>query len=434
MEEMEKKAAELRNEIEAAKKVATEAKTAMEEMKDATKTELEDAKSNIEKLDKSINEMNEKLKTIVSKSEPADFGTELKRVVNSEAFKAEMEELKEGKRVRTSAFEIKVDPTSVVTTGLTGDVNRTMPSTTIYSQGYEPNKFIAACTPVTIPQDKNRVMWMDGAYFSNVGYVGEMSPIATGDGASVVEKYREIAKIAAKLPFSQEVASDMNYFVTWAQSMALKAVLNDLDTKIIKGDGADGGGNTKHVYGLSTQGATPFNAATAGLTASLEDANLADLILACQTQINIQSKGQYVGTIAFVHPSNTTKLRSLKNKIADYLNILPNGQMQVRGCTIVETAKMTTDELLVCDPTTLWLYQKDSIKMEIERVASTDSYVLYLRWRGNVVVPTYAKLGNVWCSSIATAIASVTKASSPIPVVEVTTAAPTTIAPTTTVG
>ena len=28
---------------------------------------------------------------------------------------------------------------------------------------------------------------------------------------------------------------------------------------------------------------------------------------------------------AFVHPANVTKIRSLKNKLADYLNILPNG-------------------------------------------------------------------------------------------------------------
>ena len=68
------------------------------------------------------------------------------------------------------------------------------------------------------------------------------------------------------------------------------------------------------------------------------------------------------------------------------------------------------------------------------RVPSTDSFVMYLRWRGQVVVPTYAKLGNIWCSSIATAIASITTDASPLLVELYTTAEPTTtIEPATTI-
>ena len=128
-----------------------------------------------------------------------------------------------------------------------------------------------ACTPVVIPQDKNRAMWFDGTYYSNVGYMTELTGITTGDGAALEEKYREIAKVGAKLPFSAEAVSDMSYFVNWAKNEGLRAVLNDIDTKIFEGDGADGASNTKHVYGISTQGATAFSAATAGLTAAIEE-------------------------------------------------------------------------------------------------------------------------------------------------------------------
>ena len=36
----------------------------------------------------------------------------------------------------------------------------------------------------------------------------------------------------------------------------------------------------------------------------------------------------------------------------------------------------------------------------------TDSFVLYLRWRGNFVVPANDKLGNIYVADIATAKAA----------------------------
>ena len=61
---------------------------------------------------------------------------------------------------------------------------------------------------------------------------------------------------------------------------------------------------------------------------------------------------------------------------------------------------------------TLQLHQKFGLETEVERVASTDSYVMYLRWKGQVVVPTTDKLANIFVSNITTAIASISAGSS----------------------
>lgn len=439
MDEIEKKAQELSEKLEIATKAAEELKAANEALTkrlDTTEEEKKKMQTDIDNIDASVKAINEELKAAreeLKKSKIETFGAAVEEVILSPEFKSEFDEVISRKRSGTRAFEVKTDPSSILTSGATNPVSRTMPNTTIYSAGYEPNKFLAAMNIVTIPPDKNRAMWFDGVYYANVGYAEELTAITTGDGATIEEKYREIGKIAAKLPFSSESVSDMSYFVNWAKNEGLKSVQNYVDTLIYSGDGADGGANTKKIYGLKTQGATAFNATTAGVVASLENANLADLILACQTQINVQSKNNYAGTIAFVHPATVTKLRSMKNLIADYLNVLPNGTLQIHGVTINESSKVAVDELLVCDQSTLSLYQKGALEMEMERVASTDSFVMYLRWRGQVVVPTFAKLGNVFVSSIATALAAINKEAT-LKVEVRTTSTTTTTTTTTTTG
>lgn len=437
MDEIEKKAQELTEKLENATKMATELKAANEELSkkvNASEEEKKQMRQDIDNIDASVKELNKELKAVCEEAKAAkveDFGQRVESVIMSEEFKGEFKDVLSRKRSGTSVFEVKTDPTSIITSGATNPVMRTVPNALIYSAGYEPNKFLAAMNVVTIPQDKNRAMWFDGVYYDNVGYADELTAITSGDGATIAEAYREIAKVAAKLPFSSESVSDMSYFVNWAKSEALKSVRNYIDTLIYSGVGADGGAYTKNVYGLKTQGTTAFNATTAGVAASLENANVADLVLAAQTQIDIQSKGKYVGNVIFSHPATITKLRAMKNLIGDYLNILPNGQMQLHGATIFGTSKVAIDELMVCDASTLFLHQKGALELEVERVASTDSFVMYLRWRGQVVVPTFAKLGNIFVSSIATALAAINKAAY-LPVDVKTTSTTTTSTTTTT--
>jgi hypothetical protein len=364
--------------------------------------------------------MNEQLKGMgKSEMEVKSLEDAMREVLTSDEYKSALKEVQEKKRQSTGVFEIKTDPVSVVTSGLTGDVARTVTPVDISAPGLEPNKFLAAAGVRVVPQDKNRASWFDGAYFSNVGYVSELTALDNADGATLTEKYRELAKVGAKLPFSAETTTDMSYFINWAKNEGVKYTLAKVDELIFAGAGADST-KPKEIYGVKAKGATAFNATTAGLALSIYKANLADLIQAAATQVRIQGKGLYTPNLVFLHPTNVAKLRLLKNTQADYINILPNGGMLVYGIAIAETARIAATEMLLVDTSTIQLHQKGSLEMEVERIASTDSFVMYLRWRGQVIVPTDSIKGNIYVANITTAIASLDEAT------PTTTAAPTT--------
>lgn len=415
MDEIEKKAEEIRAEIDTAKAGAVEAKAKAESVEvkmteietgfEGVNSDVKEVKANIEKLNEGINELNKKMAETKMETK-GTFIDALAAVYEGAEFKAQLKEVLEKKRSATETFEVKDDPSSVITSGATNPVART------YGGGisgalYEPNKFIAAMNVVPVPADKNRAMWFDGVYYDNAGYMTELTAITTGDGATIEEKYRELAKVGAKLPFSKEAATEMSYFVNWARTKGIESVLSKIDELIYAGVGADGGAYTKNIYGLKTQGATAFNAATAGMALSVQDANLADLILAAANQVKIQGKGMFIPDMCFLYPSAVAKLRALKNKQADYINMLPDGSLLVHGIQVVESAKVGSTEMLLVTSKTLQLHQMGGLETEVERVASTDSYVMYLRWKGQVVVPTTDKLANIFVANTTTSIAAI---------------------------
>lgn len=429
MNEIETKAKEIQDGLDLAKKAekeVTEVKSEVATIKEdvnSVKEGVTELKGDVDKMQTSIEQIANDVKKIgMTKEEKKSFREKMKEILFSDEFKGQLKEVYEKKRQGTGTFEVKTDPTTVVTSGLTGGVTRTMPGE-IFTQGYEPNKFLAAMNVVTVPQNKDKAMWFDGAYYDNVGYVGELTAVTTGDGATLEEKYRDLAKVGAFLAYSSEVADDMDYFLNWATNEGVETILGKIDDLIYSGAGADVT-KPKEIYGIKAKGSTAFSAATAGLALSITSANLADLIRAAQTQIRIQTNGKYSGNLVYLHPANVAKLYMLKNTQADYINILPNGSMMVYGIPIAESTRIAVGEMLLVDTRTLKLYQKGSLELETERIASTDSFKLHMRWRGQVVVPTNAILGNIYVSNITTAIAAIDAAT--------TTAAPTTLAPTTT--
>ena len=196
MDEIEKKAAELSEKLENATKTANELKAANETLTkrlDTTEEEKKKMQTDIDNIDASVKDLDKELKAAreeLAKAKVEDFAASVSEVVNSTEFKSELDAVVEGRKANSKKFEVKTDPTSIVTSGATNPVSRTIPTTMIYSAGYAPNKFLAAMNPVTIPQDKNRVMWFDGVYYANVGYADELTAITTGDGATIEEKYR----------------------------------------------------------------------------------------------------------------------------------------------------------------------------------------------------------------------------------------------------
>lgn len=430
MDEIEKKAAELREQIKASEeKVAAfekegkelkEKLTALEAKGEQGTKEVADVKKSIDNIDASINELKEQIKLLGEVKKDATLEQGFKAVYEGAEFKKDLQEVIEGKRLRSRTFEVKVD-----TSDATVDVTRTMVNS-IHAASTYPNKFLANVGAAnTIPQDKNRIGWFDGTFTSAVGYAEEITALTNADAATIVEKTREIAKIAAKLPFSSELASDVSYFLNWAKNKGVEYVMNKIDDLLYSGEGNDST-KPKEIYGLKAN-STAFNATTAGLALSISNANLADLIRACSVQIEVGSNGQFMANAIFLSPANLAKLYMLKNSQADYIAVLPNGALQVYGIPIYSTTKIGATEMLVSDTRTWQMWQKASLETEIERVASTDSYVMYLRWRGNLVVATEDKKGNIYVANVTTAIAALDSATT----TTTTTAAPTTTTTTT---
>jgi hypothetical protein len=80
------------------------------------------------------------------------------------------------------------------------------------------------------------------------------------------------------------------------------------------------------------------------------------------------------------------------------------------GCQIISSPKLATGEILMADINAIQLHEKLGFELEVERVASTDKFVMYLRWRGNVVIPDESAKAVVYVAKIDTAISAITKA------------------------
>lgn len=359
----------------------------------------------IANLDESVQKMSEAIKGLSAKKQtPANAICE---AIKSDEFKSIVNDVLEGKRV-SGRMEVKI------TTGsATGTVLRTIGDTTVNADRLNNLVFLNDIRRKDVPQDKSVVLWLEGSFTDNTGYVNEGSAIGSADGASITERTRGMAKIAAKLPFTREVATDLSYFLNWAREEAVMAIRNKVDTEILSGSGADTNSSTKKlVYGIIGQGSTAFNATTAGCNAKINNPGFISLIDAIDAQIFNGTKGAFVANTIYMNPSDFAILKNQKDTNGRLLFEYTNGGIYTfLGKRVVVSAKMTAGSLIVADSTVFDLYEKLGFELEVERVASTDSYVLYLRWRGQVVVPANKKKAVIYVSNITTAIASLATAS-----------------------
>ena len=66
----------------------------------------------------------------------------------------------------------------------------------------------------------------------------------------MTEKTREMAKVAARMPYSSEMVEDASIALNWFRTKAQQYILNKVDSEIFAGDGDDTTA-PKHIYGLS---------------------------------------------------------------------------------------------------------------------------------------------------------------------------------------
>lgn len=326
-------------------------------------------------------------------------------VFKSEDFKTAYADMRGGKSLSTGEFHLKLQTTDATDE----DVTRTVASTRIYADAMPRNAFIALFSKFTVPQDKNRIMYNDASYTDGTGYVEEFAENKNVNKATLRGKYRELAKIGSVLPYSAETAEDFAYFLAWAKSQAQKGIDNKLDSLLWNGDGSDAS-NPTHIYGLKNCGVTAFDVTAAGISSSVSKPNVADLILAAKTQAKAKSEDAYMPNYAVMSYATEFKMRTLKNELGDYITVLPNGVLSVHGVQIIPSSKIGANELVLLDSETLQLHNKRDITMEIERVPATDSYNLWMWYRGQALVTRPDMKANVYVSDIETALAALAKA------------------------
>lgn len=354
--------------------------------------DLEEIKS----LNDAINDLNKEVKAMkTANEETKTFAQEIKRILGDPETKTAFESGKM-KGLEGKSFEMKVDTTAFV-----GDVTRTQAKP---GANY-PREQKLTVTPlfsvVPMEQDKSRMLWVEGAYTSNVGYVGEGAAIGTEDTGTEEEKTREVAKISAKIKFTAEMFEDRSAFAARLQNKLLFNSEKFVNTNLISGDGNDAT-QKKHIYGLITQGSTAF--AVGALANAYPKANIDDLA----TAINVQAD-EYTPNYVLMNKLTVAKYSREKDTLGQYVIREVNGQKMLGGMMIIESYAMADNSMLAVDDSTLELWVKRGMEFKIGQESSdlsTDQYTAVVFWRGQALVETPNKAGNIYVANIADALAN----------------------------
>jgi HK97 family phage major capsid protein len=392
---MEKKVQEIENAIKAAQDSAAEA-LELKGTIEANKAEMEQKFDNVDQTLAELKKQMEEKREM--KEETMEMA--LKGIIESEEFKGGLKDLKEGKASRF-VTEVKTG-----TSAITGDVNRTQQNYNVYGPSFAALAFINRLPRYVIGADRNRIVYCNASFTDNTDYVGEGAAVASANTGSVVERYREMAKVGSKLQFTSELMNDASYFLNWLRNQSVLAINAKVDALVWGGDGADGA-NAKHVYGIKGS-ATAFNAAAAGHEGNVENADIYALLLACKAQIEIATNGAYTPNVVFIHPAAYTRMRNLRDANGNQINVADIKNFL--GCEVVPTTRLAAAEVVVADINAIQLHEKQGFELEVERIASTDEYAMHLRWRGNVVIPDEAKKAVIYVANADTAIAAIAKA------------------------
>lgn len=400
MDELEKKAQEIENSIKEAKTESAEVKKELQEVKKSIEDNKTDIDKKFDNVDESFKEIKKSMEQKEEKKEQT-FEQAVKGVLESEEFKSKMNEVKE-RKLQGFTMEVKL-----ATSAMTGDVNRTQQNVNIYGPSFAALTFFNRVPRYTVPADRNRVMYVNANFADATGYVGEGEESANESSATATEKYREMAKVDCKLKFTSEMLTDMSVFLNWAQNQARNAIVSKVDSFMWNGDGADGGANAKHIYGIKGM-ATAFDATKAGLKNAIEKPDSRTLLLAMKAQAKKETKGAYVPNMVFMSEEGLVEFTNLRDANGNQINF-PDFQKAL-GCEIVSTDKLEGKEVLMLDINVVQLHEKRGLELEVERKAGNDSYVMYLRWRGNQVIPEELAKAVIYAADADTAIGALAKA------------------------
>lgn len=346
-------------------------------------------------LDKDLNELKKQVKNMEKEEaeEVKTFEEEIKRILGDPQFEKDFKEGKMKGRVGKS-YELKVD-----TTAFTGDrtISQLKPGANY------PREEMLTVAPlfkiIPMQQDKSKALWIEGAYTSNVAYVGEGVANPTADTGVEAEKTREIAKVGAKLPLTAEMFEDLSAFAARLQNKLRFNVERFVNNELISGDGNDAT-QKKHIYGLITQGSTPF--AAGALANQFKAANIDDLAAAVKVQA-----GAYMPNVVVMNRLTIVEYSRIKATDGQYVIREVNGQMMYAGMLVVASEAMANNAALFLDTSTLFLWVKRNLEFKIGQEGtdlSDDRFTAVVFWRGQSVVEGPDKAANIYVADIDAAL------------------------------
>lgn len=402
MTDIEKKAAELQQSMEAAQAEAKAAKEAAEAVKSelaAKDAELKAAKENINNLDASVKESAEKIEALEKaiKANPKSFKQAVREAL--EAKKANIAELM-AKNAANFNVAFKVDGASL-SLGVYVPQQGAQAYGTVLDPGIEsapvlPNVFlqIFGVKGVNGP----RLSWREATTVENVDYVDELAANTNKSGSTFTEKFRQLGKIATFVEISSEAELWFDELVDFVTNEGQRIVMNKIDAEIWGGLGNDSTA-AKKIYGVKGA-ATAFSA-----LGSYKKANIADVIFDAIAQI--KKAGYNADSVVLSH-ANECKLRGLKDENGNYLYDQINHQLgQVKVYT---SARLTNDEIFVADSFCSDVHIGTTYELEFTRQAANDSWRVDFRRLAQVKTKTPWKKGLIYVANVATAIAAITEA------------------------
>ena len=385
----------MRESIEKAvsEKYAADIKAAQDAV-NAMKTTVEEQKTSIDNLDQTINDQQETIKALEEKVKAkaaATFFGALRM-----AMEGKRDEIKGllAKNDGSLKLEFKVDTTTADILNIAYNVPV---DTSINEVRAMPNVFYE-----TLAKDNVSAMqfnWLEGEYTHATGYVDELQ--VPGDSkAAVTEKTRKFGKIAAHLLVSSEVSDFFEEVYNWARNTAQAKIIQFADREILNGIGADGGANTKKVYGLKSY-ASDFTATGA----KYKNATIADVILDAQMQA--ASHG-FSLTQAYVSYADFANLRGLKNANGNYLYNEVTGILG--GLRILPTVRLNAGEMMLIDSSAVRIKERPVWELEIVRNSAKDGWDVYVRKALQVLIKSNDTDGVIWVEDVADAIEAITEA------------------------
>ena len=301
-------------------------------------------------------------------------------------------------------FELK---DAVLTTDYTGYVTRSKVVGDPKFAPVTPNAFLGVpgIGGGTVEGGKSVLVWVTGSYTSNAGYVGEGNAAGSDDAAAGVEKSRLMAKVSAKLPMSVETFEDLPQFAQRLVDQLLRKVNYFVDGEIYSGDGADGGPNAQHIYGIKGQ-ATAFD--HEGYGAVYPKATMLDLLDACSVQAEVA--GFKVNTVR-LHPKTASKFRRTKdNSGQPIVQQLVDGSPSIGGLRLITSSKIGETEMLVTDDSLIQIWTKRNMDLKVGQFGldvEKDLYSAILFARYQCLIEDTDKPGIILVSDIDTAIAAI---------------------------